>query len=175
MSAGIAYVMSIIVYGYGVRLKRAREIGSYELVRQLGSGGMGDVWVAQHRMLARPAAMKLIRPELLGTDAHGRSLAVARFEREAQATAALGSKHTVGVYDFGVTEDGSFFYVMELLNGLSLETLVRSTGRCRPRARCICSGRCAIRLERHTRPASSIATSSRRTSSPAASDLTWIS
>ena len=128
LSAGIAYVMSIIVYGYGVRLKRAREIGSYELVRQLGSGGMGDVWVAQHRMLARPAAMKLIRPELLGTDAHGRSLAVARFEREARATAALGSKHTVGVYDFGVAEDGSFFYVMELLNGLSLETLVRQHG-----------------------------------------------
>ena len=128
LSAGIAYVMSLIVYGYGVRLKRAREIGSYELVRQLGSGGMGDVWVAQHRMLARPAALKLIRPELLGADAHGRALAVTRFEREARATAALGSMHTVGVYDFGVTEDGSFFYVMELLNGISLDTLVRRHG-----------------------------------------------
>ena len=128
LSAGIAYVMSLIVYGYGVRLKRARDIGSYELVRQLGSGGMGDVWVAQHRMLARPAALKLIRPELLGADAPGRALAVARFEREARATAALGSTHTVGVYDFGVTEDGSFFYVMELLNGISLDTLVRRHG-----------------------------------------------
>jgi serine/threonine-protein kinase len=128
LCAGIAYVTSRFVFLYGMRLKRAREIGSYELVSRLGEGGMGEVWVARHRMLARPAAMKLIRPELLGSDLRSRDRAVARFRREAKATAALGSTHTVDIYDFGLTEEGAFFYVMELLDGLSLETLVRRFG-----------------------------------------------
>jgi serine/threonine-protein kinase len=124
----LAYVISRIVYRYGVRLKRAREVGAYQLVRRLGEGGMGEVWTARHRLLARPAAVKLIRSELLGTNDQGREAAVRRFEREARATAALGSTHTVDVYDFGVAEDGSFYYVMELLDGVSLETLVRRYG-----------------------------------------------
>jgi eukaryotic-like serine/threonine-protein kinase len=128
LCAAIAYCISLLVFRYSMRLRKAREIGSYELVRQIGSGGMGDVWVAEHRLLARPAAMKLIRPELLGADPQGRQTAIARFEREARATAALGSTHTVSVYDFGVAENGSFYYVMELLNGLSLDTLVRQYG-----------------------------------------------
>lgn len=128
LCAGIAYVTSRFVFLYGMRLKRAREIGSYELVSLLGEGGMGEVWVARHRMLARPAAMKLIRPELLGADLRSRDRAIARFRREAKATAALGSTHTVDIYDFGLTEEGAFFYVMELLDGLSLETLVRRFG-----------------------------------------------
>jgi eukaryotic-like serine/threonine-protein kinase len=128
LCAGIAYVTSRFVFLYGMRLKRAREIGSYELVSRLGEGGMGEVWVARHRMLARPAAMKLIRPELLGADLRSRDRAVARFRREAKATAALGSTHTVDIYDFGLTDEGAFFYVMELLDGLSLETLVRRFG-----------------------------------------------
>jgi serine/threonine-protein kinase len=128
LCAGIAYFTSRFVFHVGVRLKKAREIGSYELVSRLGEGGMGEVWVARHRMLARPAAMKLIRPELLGTDWRSRDRAIARFRREAKATAALGSTHTVDIYDFGLTEEGAFFYVMELLDGLSLETLVRRHG-----------------------------------------------
>ena len=128
LCAGIAYFTSRFVFHVGVRLKKAREIGSYELVSRLGEGGMGEVWVARHRMLARPAAMKLIRPELLGTDWRSRDRAIARFRREAKATALLGSTHTVDIYDFGLTEEGSFFYVMELLDGLSLETLVRRFG-----------------------------------------------
>ncbi|HET9373126.1 MAG TPA: serine/threonine-protein kinase [Vicinamibacterales bacterium] len=123
--AGIAYVGARIVYHYGVRLKKAREIGSYVLVDRIGEGGMGEVWIARHRMLARPSAIKLIRPELLGTDPHSRAMAIARFEREARATAALGSTHTVNVHDFGLTDEGAFFYVMELLDGMSLDTLVR--------------------------------------------------
>jgi serine/threonine-protein kinase len=126
--AVLAYVISRIVYRYGVRLKRAREVGAYQLVRRLGEGGMGEVWTARHRLLARPAAVKLIRSELLGSNEQGREAAVRRFEREARATAALGSTHTVDVYDFGVAEDGSFYYVMELLDGVSLETLVRRYG-----------------------------------------------
>ena len=128
LCAFIAYVTSRFVFLYGIRLKRAREVGSYELVNRLGEGGMGEVWVARHRMLARPAAMKLVRPELLGSDWRSRDRAIARFKREAKATAALRSTHTVDIYDFGVTEEGAFFYVMELLDGISLETLVRQFG-----------------------------------------------
>src|SRR5262245_48612207 len=128
LCAFIAYVTSRFVFLYGMRLKKAREVGSYELVSRLGEGGMGEVWVARHRMLARPAAMKLVRPELLGSDWRSRDRAIARFKREAKATAALRSTHTVDIYDFGVTEEGAFFYVMELLDGISLETLVRQFG-----------------------------------------------
>jgi serine/threonine-protein kinase len=128
LCAGIAYVISRVVYRFGVRLKHAQEVGSYVLLERLGSGGMGDVWVAKHRMLARPAAIKLIRPELLSLDPQSSERAIARFEREARATAALRSTHTVDVYDFGRTSDGSFYYVMELLEGLSLEVLVQRFG-----------------------------------------------
>jgi serine/threonine-protein kinase len=79
-------------------------------------------------LLARPAAIKLIRSDLLGASPQGREAAVRRFEREARATANLGSTHTVDIYDFGVAEDGSFYYVMELLDGMSLEMLVRRFG-----------------------------------------------
>jgi serine/threonine-protein kinase len=89
---------------------------------------MGEVWVAWHQMLARPAAVKLIRPEILGADHRSRETAYRRFEREAQATAALGSAHTVDVYDFGITDEGTFFYVMELLDGLTLDQLVKRFG-----------------------------------------------
>ena len=132
LCAIVAYVIAQIVYRYGVRLTRAREIGSYELVTKLGEGGMGEVWMGRHRMLARPAAVKLIRPELLGHDARSRETAVRRFEREATETAALRSTHTIDVYDFGVTEEGAFYYVMEFLEGLSLETLVQKFGPVEP-------------------------------------------
>ena len=128
LCAVLAYVIASIVYGYGIRLRHAREFGSYELVTKLGEGGMGEVWVARHRMLARPAAIKLVRPELLGHDQRSRETAIRRFEREARATAALRSTHTIDVYDFGVSEDGSFFYVMEFLEGLTLDSMVRRYG-----------------------------------------------
>jgi serine/threonine-protein kinase len=128
LAAGIAFVISRNIYSFGRRLKKAREIGSYQLVRPLGHGGMGEVWLACHRMLARPAAIKLIRPETLGSDPGNRRTALRRFEREARATAALGSCHTIKLYDFGTTEDGAFYYVMELLRGLSLDRLVTKFG-----------------------------------------------
>jgi serine/threonine-protein kinase len=90
---------------------------------------MGEVWRAQHRLLAREAAIKLIRPALLGARNEAEAqLLRRRFEREAQATASLRSPHTIQVFDFGVTEDGSFYYVMELLAGRDLESLVRNFG-----------------------------------------------
>ncbi len=128
LCAILAFVASRGIHGLGTRLKKARDIGSYRLVKLLGRGGMGEVWWAEHHMLARPAAIKLIRPEILGADEGERRSILRRFEREAQATAILRSYHTIDLYDFGVTSDGSFYYAMELLNGLDLDSLVRRFG-----------------------------------------------
>jgi serine/threonine-protein kinase len=132
LCAGLAYVISRIIYKSGTRLKQAQDIGSYQLVDLLGAGGMGEVWVAEHRLLARPAAIKLIRPEMLGANGANREMVSRRFEREAQATAALHSYHTITLYDFGITEDDSFYYVMELLEGMNLDELVKIHGSVSP-------------------------------------------
>ena len=129
IAVGFAYMGSRVVYGLGRDLAAARELGSYRLEEKLGQGGMGEVWRARHRMLARPAAIKLIRPSLTGDARPGVSDdAVRRFEREAQAIARLRSPHTVELFDFGVADDGAFYYVMELLDGLDADTLVRRSG-----------------------------------------------
>jgi eukaryotic-like serine/threonine-protein kinase len=127
-----AYAGSRVVHRVGLRLKRARAIGSYELLEKIGEGGMGEVWRAKHRLLVRPAAIKLIRADALGTSQGGDTEVVRRFEREAQDTAALRSVHTIDVYDFGITEDGDFYYVMELLDGISLERFVQTYGPMEP-------------------------------------------
>jgi serine/threonine-protein kinase len=124
--AFMAVVPAKIVARMARAVGEARRMGSYELTRKLGQGGMGEVWRARHHMLRRPAAIKLIRPEAFGSGSD--EALVTRFEREAQATAALESPHTVEIYDFGVAEDGSFYYVMELLRGLNLEALVERFG-----------------------------------------------
>jgi serine/threonine-protein kinase len=89
---------------------------------------MGEVWRAQHQLLARPAAVKLIRPEIVAHDPEHQGVMLARFEREAQVTAAMSSPHTVQLYDFGIEQRGAFYYVMELLNGLDLDALVTRFG-----------------------------------------------
>ncbi|MGE0864689.1 MAG: serine/threonine-protein kinase [Vicinamibacterales bacterium] len=128
-SCAIAAVLpSQMFQRMGRRLSEARELGSYELIEQLGEGGMGAVWRARHRLLARDAAVKLVRPEAMGDTALAAQAQLRRFEREAQATAALSSEHSVRLFDFGATDDGSFYYVMELLLGLDLESLVREFG-----------------------------------------------
>ncbi len=125
----IAALPARVLHRLGNRLREAQELGSYQLVRLLGQGGMGEVWEARHRLLARSAAIKLVRPEVLGArnDAEARVM-LRRFEREAQATASLNSPHTIDVFDFGVTDEGMFYYVMELLAGRDLESLVREFG-----------------------------------------------
>ena len=128
----IAYVGSRVVYKLGADLHRARELGSYRLVERLGEGGMGEVWRAQHRFLARPAAIKLMRPQMLGGSSAERQSLRLRFEREAQATAGLRSPHTIELYDFGVTDDGAFYYVMELLDGFDLQALIDQFGPVEP-------------------------------------------
>ncbi|HEX4336963.1 MAG TPA: serine/threonine-protein kinase [Polyangiaceae bacterium] len=132
-AALIAFVTSSVIYGLTERIAKAREFGSYRLVERLGVGGMAEVWRADHRMLARPAAVKLIRPAMLATYGDTESARLVRlFEREVQATAALRSAHTIQVYDFGVARDGTFYYVMELLDGFDLQTLVERFGKQAP-------------------------------------------
>lgn len=120
---------------YERAVKELEQIGSYTLQAKLGEGGMGEVWRADHAFLARSAAIKIIRPEVLtgltkgDQAARARArLALGRFEREAKATAQLTSAHTIRVFDFGRGRNDTFFYVMELLEGLDLHKLVLRYG-----------------------------------------------
>ena len=125
----LAVIPRKIMARLGRQVQRARELGSYRLVELIGRGGMGEVWRATHRMLARPAAIKLIKPEILGEPGQrGAAAVIERFRREAEAASVLQSPHTIRLYDFGETRAGTFYFVMELLDGLDLETLVRRYG-----------------------------------------------
>jgi eukaryotic-like serine/threonine-protein kinase len=108
--------------------RRAERIGQYTLKRKLGEGGMGEVWLAEHGLLKRPCALKFIRPDLAANPA-----TAARFAREVQAVTGLSHVNTVRVYDYGQADDGSFYFVMEYLDGPTLEDLVREGGPLSPR------------------------------------------
>jgi serine/threonine-protein kinase len=109
------------------RLRRqvveARQLGQYRLRRRIGAGGMGEVYLAEHQLLKRPCALKSIRPDA-ATDPR----ALSRFEREVRLTAALSHPNTVEIYDYGRAQDGTYYYVMEYLRGLSLCELVARSG-----------------------------------------------
>jgi eukaryotic-like serine/threonine-protein kinase len=122
----MAYVGARVLFALGNEVRKARELGSYRLLERIGQGGMGEVWRARHRLLARPAAIKLIRP--LTASSVIASEAAKRFEREAQAISSLRSPHTVDLFDFGIADDGTFYYVMELLEGLDVERIVNKFG-----------------------------------------------
>lgn len=129
VAAFIAYEIARGAHRLSEGIVKAREVGSYRLVERLGVGGMAEVWRADHRMLARPAAVKLIRPKILVDHGNQEAERLLRlFLREARTTASLGSPHTIVLYDFGVTREGAFYYVMELLNGVDLKTLVDRFG-----------------------------------------------
>lgn len=100
-----------------------RRLNQYQLVGPIGTGGMGDVYLAEHRLLKRACAIKLIHP-----DSERDPLALRRFECEARATARLSHPNIVEVYDYGETDEGTFFYVMEYLDGLNLGELVDRHG-----------------------------------------------
>jgi eukaryotic-like serine/threonine-protein kinase len=105
---------------------QVQELGSYRLVERLGKGGMGEVWRAEHRLLVRQAAIKLISID--ADSAVDVREVQERFRREAQSLATLRSRNTIELFDYGVTAEGTFFYVMELLDGMDLETLVDEYG-----------------------------------------------
>ena len=111
-----------VIYSLRRAAAAARDLGQYQLQERIATGGMGEIWRASHRFLARPAAIKVIHPDKvspLGGDAAAKVME--RFEKEAQTTARLESLHTVRIYDFGHTDAGEFFYAMELLKGLDIE------------------------------------------------------
>ncbi|HET7712093.1 MAG TPA: serine/threonine-protein kinase [Thermoanaerobaculia bacterium] len=129
LCAALAVVPANVIRGLGKQVKRARELGSYQLEDQIGKGGMGEVYRARHRLLARPAAVKLISPAALrGSSPDENRIVIERFRREAEAAATLRSPHTIELYDYGVAEDGTFYYVMELLDGIDFQELVHKHG-----------------------------------------------
>lgn len=123
----LAVAISRLIHRLQADIDHARRLGSYQLEELIGSGGMGEVWRGRHAMLARPAAIKLMRSPV---DRFGlvHPAALERFRREARVTAALRSPHTVELYDFGTGNDGTVFYAMELLDGIDLGALVRRFG-----------------------------------------------
>ncbi len=123
MGAGMAVCGSLLLNGLRTELRQARKYGQYRLVRKLGEGGMGEVYLAEHQLLKRPCALKLIK-----AGAGSAPVALARFEREVQSAARLSHPNTIEIYDYGHTRDGTFYYVMEYLRGLSLSELVRRDG-----------------------------------------------
>jgi len=133
LALGAAYVFGTylflvlnghIVWALRRQVFEARNLGRYRLKRRIASGGMGDVWVAHHPGLKRDVAVKILRPEEQTRSAS----AQARFEREVHATAELAHPNTVRVFDYGVTEDGLWYYVMELLEGETLTAHVERFG-----------------------------------------------
>lgn len=124
-----AYFISRMINHLNWQLAQEKKKGSYQLIRPLGEGSMGQVWLAKHRMLRRPAAMKIIHPDrLVAASIDIQAEVLARFEREAQATASLYNEHSISIYDYGTMEDNSFFYVMEALNGIDLQEFLRRHG-----------------------------------------------
>lgn len=121
--SGLAIYGTHVINTLRVEAFQARQLNQYKLGERLGSGGMGEVFQAEHRMLKRPCAIKLITPSRAAD-----SVALARFEREVRATARLSHPNTVEIYDYGQTDEGLFYYVMELLQGLNLAEIVERFG-----------------------------------------------
>ena len=123
----IAVMVSIVgVHTIGTLRREAfaaKQLGQYRLKKRLGSGGMGEVYLAEHQMMKRPCAVKLIRPEKAGDPRM-----LARFEREVRATAKLSHWNSIDIYDYGRTADGTFYYVMEYLPGHNIGEIVESYG-----------------------------------------------
>lgn len=101
----------------------ARQFGQYRLKQKIGAGGMGEVFLAEHQLMKRPCVLKMIRPDRAGDEK-----VLARFQREVRATARLSHWNTIEIFDYGHTSDGTFYYVMEYLPGMSLAELVKQHG-----------------------------------------------
>lgn len=123
LGAALAIYSAHILNGMRKEVSAARRLGQYQLLEKLGEGGMGEVYLAEHQLLKRPCALKLINADL-----EDNSIALARFEREVQSAATLSHPNTIEIYDYGKADDGTFYYVMEYLPGLSVSDLVRRGG-----------------------------------------------
>ncbi len=131
LQTGMASTLALLIATWGVRTIRslrtaefeARQMGHYHLKKLIGRGGMGEVHLAEHTLLKRPCAIKLIRPEMAGNPE-----TLKRFEREVRATAHLTHWNTIEIYDYGMAADGTFYYVMEYLPGLNLDQIVDQHG-----------------------------------------------
>jgi serine/threonine-protein kinase len=122
-AVAIAISGSLRIHMLQQQAEQYRKLGQYRLHEKLGSGGMGEVYLGEHVLLRRPCAIKLIHP-----DQAGDAKQLSRFEREVRAMANLTHWNTVEIFDYGRTEEGTFFYVMEYLPGMNLESLVQHFG-----------------------------------------------
>jgi eukaryotic-like serine/threonine-protein kinase len=123
IGAALAIYGAYVLNGLRSELHEAKKFGQYQIREKIGAGGMGEVYLAEHQLLKRPCALKLIRPEA-GAD----PVALARFEREVQSAARLSHPNTIEIFDYGHIDDGTFYYVMEYLPGISLQDLVKRSG-----------------------------------------------
>ena len=123
VGAGCAIYGTAIMNRWRSRALEAEQLGQYRLREKIGSGGMGDVYLAEHRLLKRLCAVKLIRSELSEDP-----VILKRFQREVQTTATLTHWNTVQVFDYGQMTDGTFFYVMEHLHGKNLKQAITEFG-----------------------------------------------
>ncbi len=134
LTFGLSLLAIIVALGLGLRTSRrvnqrieeivreAEEVGPYRLQEKIGAGGMGEVYRAEHALLQRPTAVKFIHPDIADEEA------LQRFEREVQMTCQLTHPNTVTIFDYGKTDDGVFYYAMELIPGVTLQELVDFTG-----------------------------------------------
>ena len=119
----VSIATAFVLHGLRKELHQAKQLGQYQLGERLGDGGMGDVFMAEHQMLKRPCALKLIKPDIANN-----SVAIARFEREVQSAAMLQHPNTIEIFDYGHSADGTFYYVMEYLPGMNSHDIVAKYG-----------------------------------------------